>query len=82
MSSAISFTIGALIPLIAILLPPAHLRLPAAFMSVLLALALTGTLSALLGGARKRRAVMRVVLGGAVAMLVTYGIGQLVGPSL
>jgi vacuolar iron transporter family protein len=43
---------------------------------------LTGTLSALLGGARKRRAVMRVVLGGAVAMLVTYGIGQLVGPSL
>ena len=82
MSSAISFTIGALIPLIAILLPPAHLRLPVAFMSVLVALALTGTLSALLGGARKRRAVMRVVLGGAVAMLVTYGIGQLVGPSL
>lgn len=82
MSSAISFTIGALIPLIAILLPPAEMRLPVAFTSVLLALVLTGTLSAVLGGARKWRAVVRVVLGGAVAMLVTFGIGQLVGPSL
>jgi vacuolar iron transporter family protein len=82
MSSAISFTIGALIPLIAILLPPADMRLPVAFVSVLLALVLTGTLSAVLGGARKWRAVVRVVLGGAVAMLVTFGIGQLVGPSL
>jgi vacuolar iron transporter family protein len=81
-SSAVSFTLGALIPLIAILLPPDDMRVPVAFMSVLLALVLTGTLSAILGGARKQRAVVRVVLGGAVAMLVTYGIGQLVGPSL
>jgi VIT1/CCC1 family predicted Fe2+/Mn2+ transporter len=81
-SSALSFTIGALIPLIAILLPPADMRLPVAFISVLTALVLTGTLSAVLGGARKRRAVARVVLGGAVAMLVTFGIGQLVGPNL
>jgi VIT1/CCC1 family predicted Fe2+/Mn2+ transporter len=80
--SAISFTIGALIPLIAILLPPADMRLPVAFISVLLALVLTGTLSAVLGGARKWRAVVRVVLGGAVAMLVTFGIGQLVSSSL
>ncbi len=82
MSSAFSFTVGALIPLIAILLPPADMRLPIAFASVLVALVLTGTLSAMLGGARKRRAVVRVVLGGALAMIVTYGIGQLVGPSL
>jgi len=82
MSSAFSFTVGALIPLIAILLPPADMRLPVAFASVLVALVLTGTLSAMLGGARKGRAVVRVVLGGALAMLVTYGIGQIVGPSL
>jgi VIT1/CCC1 family predicted Fe2+/Mn2+ transporter len=82
MSSAFSFTVGALIPLIAILLPPADMRLPIAFASVLVALVLTGTLSAMLGGARKGRAVVRVVLGGALAMIVTYGIGQLVGPSL
>jgi VIT1/CCC1 family predicted Fe2+/Mn2+ transporter len=36
----------------------------------------------MLGGARKRRAVLRVVLGGALAMLVTYGIGQMVGTTI
>jgi vacuolar iron transporter family protein len=82
MSSGISFTLGALVPLIAILLPTPDMRVPVTFLAVLVALVLTGTVSAILGGARKRRAVVRVVLGGAVAMLVTYGVGQLVGPSL
>ncbi|MDI9914984.1 VIT family protein [Rhodococcus sp. IEGM 1379] len=81
-SSAISFTIGAAIPLIAILLPATGVRVPIAFFAVLIALALTGTISATLGGARKSRAVMRVVLGGALAMAVTYGVGQLVGTGL
>jgi len=49
---------------------------------VLIALALTGTISATLGGARKTRAVLRVVIGGALAMAVTYGVGQLVGTGL
>ena len=44
-----------------------------------LALALTGALSAKLGGARWAPAVARLVFGGALAMAVTYGIGQLVG---
>ncbi|MCW2688551.1 MAG: putative rane protein [Mycobacterium sp.] len=77
-SSAVAFTLGAVIPLIAILLPPVGARVPVAFFSVLIALALTGTASAILSGARKSRAVLRVVSGGALAMLVTYGIGQLV----
>ncbi|MCD2105796.1 VIT family protein [Rhodococcus erythropolis] len=81
-SSAISFTIGAAIPLVAILLPPTGIRVPIAFFAVLIALALTGTISATLGGARKTRAVLRVVIGGALAMAVTYGVGQLVGTGL
>ncbi|MFE4504027.1 VIT family protein [Rhodococcus sp. NPDC056743] len=81
-SSAVSFTIGAAIPLIAILLPPTGTRVPIAFFAVLVALALTGTISATLGGARKTRAILRVVLGGALAMAVTYGVGQLVGTGL
>lgn len=81
-SSAVSFTIGAAIPLVAILLPPTGTRVPIAFVAVLIALALTGTISATLGGARKTRAVLRVVLGGALAMAVTYGVGQLVGTGL
>ncbi|MCU1694856.1 MAG: putative rane protein [Mycobacterium sp.] len=79
LSSAVAFTAGAVIPLIAILLPPASARVPVAFFSVLLALALTGTVSSVLSGAPKTRAILRVVLGGAVAMVVTYGIGQMVG---
>jgi VIT1/CCC1 family predicted Fe2+/Mn2+ transporter len=82
LSSAVAFTLGAVIPLIAILLPGVGMRVPVAFVAVLIALALTGTASAILGGARKRRAVLRVVLGGALAMLVTYGIGQLVGTTI
>lgn len=79
LSSAASFTLGSVIPLLAILLPPAGIRLPVAFIAVLLALGLSGTASTFLGGARMTRGIVRVLLGGALAMLVTYGIGQLVG---
>ena len=78
-SSAIAFTIGATLPLLAILLPPPSLRVPVTFVSVLIALALTGWLSARLGGANPRRAIYRVVIGGALAMAITFGIGHLVG---
>jgi len=46
---------------------------------VLLALALTGSVSATVGGSGRRTAVLRIVSGGAAAMLVTYGVGRLVG---
>jgi VIT1/CCC1 family predicted Fe2+/Mn2+ transporter len=78
-SSAVAFTIGALLPLIAILVTPATVRIPVTFVAVLLALALTGSISARLGGSRPGRAMVRVVLGGALAMVVTYAIGQLFG---
>jgi VIT1/CCC1 family predicted Fe2+/Mn2+ transporter len=77
-ASAVSFTVGALLPILAILLP-AGIRIPVTFVVVLLALAGTGTMSARIGDAPQRRAVARVVIGGALAMLVTFGIGQLVG---
>jgi VIT1/CCC1 family predicted Fe2+/Mn2+ transporter len=79
LSSAASFTIGSAIPLLAILLPPAGIRLPVGFIAVLLALGLTGTASTFLGGAPMARGIVRVLVGGALAMLVTYGIGELVG---
>ncbi|MGW4715866.1 VIT1/CCC1 transporter family protein [Nocardia sp. NPDC004260] len=79
LSSAVAFTLGALLPLLAILLPPVDARIPVTFAAVLAALALTGSVSARLGGSARGRAVVRVVLGGALAMAVTYGIGQLAG---
>ncbi|MBF6224333.1 VIT family protein [Nocardia abscessus] len=77
LSSAVAFTLGALLPFLAILLPPVTARIPVTFAAVLTALTLTGSVSARLGGSSRGRAVLRVVLGGALAMAVTYGIGQL-----
>jgi VIT1/CCC1 family predicted Fe2+/Mn2+ transporter len=82
LSSALSFTIGALLPLIAILLPPNTLRIPVTVAAVLLALVITGAASAGLGGAPKQRAITRNIVGGAVALAVTYGIGHLVGAAI
>jgi VIT1/CCC1 family predicted Fe2+/Mn2+ transporter len=81
-SSAVSFTLGALLPLLAIVLPPASARVPITFVVVLIALALTGSVSATVGGSGRRVAVRRIVLGGALAMIVTYGVGQLLGTAV
>ncbi|GAA0471034.1 membrane protein [Paractinoplanes deccanensis] len=81
-ASAVAFTAGSLLPLAAILIPPPAARVPVAFAVVVAALALTGYLSARLGGARPGRAMLRLVLGGALAMVVTYGIGALVGTAV
>ena len=78
-SSALSFTTGALLPLVAILMPPTSLRVPITVVTVLIALAITGWVSARLGGAPPGRAVLRNVVGGGVALAVTYAIGHLVG---
>ncbi|MFF0341689.1 VIT family protein [Kribbella sp. NPDC004875] len=78
-ASALAFTVGALLPVVAILLPPPGVRVPVTFGVVLLALAGTGALSAHLGESRKTRAVIRLLVGGALAMVVTFGLGQLVG---
>jgi vacuolar iron transporter family protein len=74
-SSAVAFTLGAVLPVLAITLPPPAARVPVTFVAVLLALVLTGGVSATVGGAGRRRAVLRVVVGGAAAMAVTYAIG-------
>ena len=81
-SSALAFTIGALLPLIAILVPPTTWRIPVTVVAVLLALMLTGAVSAGLGGAPKGRAVLRNVIGGGLALAITYLIGLLVGTAI
>lgn len=80
-ASAIAFTVGAILPLLAILLPPPEWRVPTTFIAVLVALALTGTISAKLGGSSAPRAVLRLVIGGALALLATWLIGTLLGQS-
>jgi vacuolar iron transporter family protein len=82
LSSFVSFTLGALLPLLAILVSSPARRSLVTFVAMLVALAVTGSVSARLGGSRRRVAVARVVVGGALGMAVTYFIGRLVGTHL
>lgn len=78
-ASALAFFIGAVLPMLAILLPPAELRVPVTFAAVLVALAVTGAMSARIGGSPWLRPTVRVVVGGALALVATFLIGSLLG---
>jgi VIT1/CCC1 family predicted Fe2+/Mn2+ transporter len=82
LASAVAFTFGAVLPLVAILLPGPSARVPVTIGAVLVALALAGSVSARLGGSSVRRALLRIVLGGAAGLLLTYGIGHLFGSAI
>ena len=81
-ASAVAFVSGALLPMLAILLPPSGWRVPVTFLAVLVALGLTGAMSARLGGSDVRRAVLRVVIGGALGLAFTYAVGNLFGTAV
>ena len=80
-ASALAFFIGAVLPMLAILLPPASIRVPVTFAAVLVALAITGATSARIGGSPWLRPTLRVVIGGALALAATFLIGTLLGTS-
>lgn len=81
LASFLSFAVGAALPLLAIAFIPAGVRIWVTLLACLAALALTGTISAAFGKAPHVPAVARNVIGGALAMGVTYGIGTLAGAS-
>ena len=77
--SALSFALGAALPLAVITTSPLDIRVPLTLASGLAALGALGAWSAKLGGAPLGRAVLRVLGGGALAMGLTYAIGALFG---
>jgi vacuolar iron transporter family protein len=77
-----AFVVGGLVPLLVALLPWGSAIVPAVFVAVLLALVVTGAVSARFGRSPVAPAVRRNVIGGSVAMVVTYAIGTLVGMAL
>jgi VIT1/CCC1 family predicted Fe2+/Mn2+ transporter len=79
LASALSFSVGAVLPLLAVVLATAGTRVVATVSVTLIALAVLGDLGARLGGAPRLPATIRVVAWGAIAMAVTAGIGALVG---
>jgi VIT1/CCC1 family predicted Fe2+/Mn2+ transporter len=80
-ASAISFTIGGLIPVLAIILPAASARVPVTFVAVGIALLITGNVSARMSNAHVPRAMIRIFFGGMLAMIATYIVGLLFGPA-
>lgn len=80
-SSAASFIAGSLLPILAVILAAPDVRILSTAATVIVALALTGLAGAALGGARRARAVGRLVFGGSAAMALTYLLGQVIGGS-
>jgi VIT1/CCC1 family predicted Fe2+/Mn2+ transporter len=78
-TSAVAFTAGAILPLLAVTLAPINVRVIVTAVVALLALIGLGALSAYVGGARWTRAAGRIVAWSSVAMAITWGIGRLVG---
>ncbi|HEU5104512.1 MAG TPA: VIT family protein [Solirubrobacterales bacterium] len=81
-ASALSFAIGALLPLLAIAVFGSSTRIAGCIIVTLVALIILGALGARLGGASVPRAVLRVVFWGATAMAVTAAVGALVGTAV
>ena len=81
-ASAVAFLTGGLLPILAIIVFPAALRVPATFAAVLIALAITGAAGGLLGGSPLLRPTVRVVFGGAIALATTFLIGRLLGATV
>lgn len=79
LASAATFAVGAVLPLLVVLLAPASAILWAVAVSSLLFLALLGALSGRAGGAPMGAATARVTFWGALAMALTAGVGALFG---
>jgi VIT1/CCC1 family predicted Fe2+/Mn2+ transporter len=79
--SAVSFATAAVIPILALIVSPRSARVPVIAVTALVALGALGAIGGRLGGAPYRRAAVRVVLGGGIAMGVTALIGSIIGAS-
>ncbi|MGB5212123.1 MAG: VIT family protein [Anderseniella sp.] len=79
LTSAATFSVGAILPLAAMAIAPVSSAIPVVSMASLISLGLLGAISARAGGADTVKAATRVMLWGALAMVATAGIGALFG---
>lgn len=80
--SALSFVIGAVVPILVVFLSTASLRVPATMAVTLIGLVILGATGARLGGAPLGRAALRVLIGGVLALLISLAIGHLTGSAV
>ena len=81
-TSALTFAVGAALPLVMVLVSPPALLVPIVAGASLLFLAVLGAAGALAGGAPVGKAMLRVAFWGAIAMAITAGIGRLMGTAV
>ena len=79
LTSAITFAIGAALPLAIVFVAPLNALVPAVSIASLAFLVVLGAAGARTGGAPMPVAIFRVTLWGAIAMALTAGIGRLFG---
>jgi VIT1/CCC1 family predicted Fe2+/Mn2+ transporter len=79
LTSAATFSVGAAMPLLMVLVSPAGILVPLVSAASLGFLALLGSIGARAGGAKVARATIRVTFWGALAMALTAGVGKLFG---
>ncbi|PWA77899.1 hypothetical protein CTI12_AA158100 [Artemisia annua] len=81
-ASALAFTLGAIVPLLAASFLGDHkTRLGVVVAAVSLALVIFGWIGAVLGGTPVVKSCIRVVFGGLMAMAITFGLTKLIGSS-
>ena len=79
MASAVSFALGAVLPLLVVLVTPKAVLLPVVGGASTVFLVVLGMVGARAGGAKMLRPTVRVVFWGVFAMAATAGIGALFG---
>ncbi|MFD0849181.1 VIT1/CCC1 transporter family protein [Sphingosinicella xenopeptidilytica] len=79
LTSAVTFSVGAALPLLAVVAAPQALIIPAVSATSLVCLAALGAVGARAGGANVWKAMARVTFWGILALAVTAGIGRLFG---
>jgi VIT1/CCC1 family predicted Fe2+/Mn2+ transporter len=79
LASMFAFLVGGGVPIAALLLSPEAIEIWVAGVAVLIAMALTGFVSARLGRTPVGRSVLRNVVGGLLALAITYGVGKIAG---
>jgi VIT1/CCC1 family predicted Fe2+/Mn2+ transporter len=79
LTSAVTFSVGAAMPLLMVVVSPASMLVPVVSAASLAFLAVLGAVGAKAGGANILRATVRVTFWGALAMVITAGIGKIFG---
>ena len=80
--SALSFSAGAVLPVMVAWLTPVTLVFPSVILSTLFSLAVLGYISSIVVKAPPKRAIIRITFWSTMAMVLSMGAGSLVGHAL